>query len=303
MAGTITTANHPKALWPGVHKFFGAEYSKHPMVCTQIFNVRSSNKAYEETVRTHGFGMAPVKTEGGSTTYATHSQKDTTRFTHVAYSLGYIVTREEMDDNLYREVSMSRARSLAFSMRTTKEVVGANVLNNGFDSNYTGGDGVELFSQAHPSLAGTQQNELTVAADFSEASLEDILILIANATDYNGLEIMLRGQKLVIPNELMFEAQRILKSDLQSGTANNDVNAVRSMGLLPGGVVTNPYLTDADAWFVTTDAPEGLTMFNRTAYEFKRDNDFDTDNAKAKAYERYSFGWSDWLGVFGSEGA
>lgn len=303
MAGTINTGSHPKALWPGIHKWFGASYGKHPLVCAQIFDTRTSDKAYEETVRTHGFGLAPVKSEGGSTTYTTHSQKDTTRFTHVAYSLGYIVTKEELDDNLYESVSKSRASALAFSMRTTKEIVAANILNNGFDSNYTGGDGVELFSQAHPSLSGSQQNELTVAADFSEASLEDMLIQIANAVDYNGLEIMLRGQKLVIPTELMFEAQRILKSDLQAGTANNDVNAVRSMGLLPGGVVTNPYLTDTDAWFVTTDAPEGLTMFQRKGYEFTRDNDFDTENAKAKAYERYSFGWSDWLGVFGSEGA
>jgi len=299
----IATGNHPAALWPGIHKWFGMEYSKHDPCYSKIFDVRKSSQAYEKTVRSHGFGLAPAKSEGSAVTYATQSQKDTTTFTHVAYALGYIVTREEMDDNLYMQVSKSRARALAFSMRTTKEIVAANTLNNGFDSNYTGGDGVELFAQTHPSSAGTYQNELTVAADFSEAALEDMLILISNAVDYNGLEIKIRGQKLVIPNELQFDAQRILEADLQAGTANNDLNAVKSMGMLPGGVVVNPYLTDTDAWFVTTDVPEGLTMFQRKSYEFGRDNDFDTDNAKAKAYERYSVGWSDPLGVFGSEGA
>lgn len=303
MAGVITSGNHPKALWPGVNAFFGQEYKKHPLECEQMFDVKSSRKAYEEDVRVTGFGLAPVKSEGGSTTYTSDTQADVTRYTNVAYSLGYIVTREEMDDNLYEVVSRRRAAGLAFSMRTTKETVGANVLNRGFNSSFVGGDGQALFSAAHPSNAGAQSNLLTVAADLSEASLEALLIQIMNATNYEGLQIAIRGESLIVPPALAFEAERILKSTLRSGTDFNDVNAIRNMGLLPKGVVINHYLTDADAWFIKTDAPNGLTMFKRTAMEFTKDNDFDTSNAKAKAYERYSFGWSDWLGAFGTPGA
>lgn len=299
----ISTGNHPKALWPGVHSWFGQRYNRHPLECTQIFDVRKSGMGYEEIARTEGFGYAVAKSEGGAVSYVSQNQKDVTRFTHTAYALGYIVTREELDDNLYEKVSKSRSGALADSMRATKETVGANILNRAFDSAYTGGDGKELCATDHPSDNGTYSNELTVAADFSEASLEDMLTQIGQAVDYNGLPIALRAQKLIIPVGLEFEACRVLKSELQSGTANNDINAVRSMGLLPGGYVVNHFLTDTDAWFVTTDAQDGLIMFARTAYSFTKDNDFDTDNAKAKAYERYSFGWADPLGVFGSPGA
>lgn len=311
MAGPITSGNHPKSSWPGIHAHFGREYNKHPLECTQIFNVQKSNMSREEDVRITGFGLAPVKPEGSSTTYTSESQGDTTTYTHTAYSLGYIVTKEELDDNLYAKVSKTRSAALAFSMRTTKEIIGANILNRGFNSSYTGGDGKELFATDHPSLAGNQSNELATPADLSEAALEDMLIDIMEAKNYNGLQIALRGECLIVPPSLAFEAQRILRSTLSTtaggtgdGTfAKNDINAMRSMGLLPKGYIVNHYLTDSDAWFIKTDAPNGLTCFMRKGYEFTRDNDFDTDSAKAKAYERYSFGWSDWLGAFGTAGA
>ena len=299
----INTGNHPKALWPGINEWWGSEYDKHPLECMEIFDVSSSSKAYEEDVELLGFGLAPVKTQGGAVSYDDNTQGPTTRYTHVVYGLGFIVTKEAMDDNLYDKIARSRTSALAFSMRTTKETVGANVLNRAFNSAHVGGDGVELISTAHVTANGTQSNHLTVAADLSEAALEDMLVQINTMKNSNGLQIAARGQKLIIPPQLEFEAQRILKSTLQSGTANNDVNAVRNMGLLPGGAVVNHYLTDADAWFIKTDVPNGLRMFDRTKIAFTNDNDFDTQNAKAKAVERYSVGHSDWRGAFASPGA
>ena len=299
----ITTGSNPKLLFPGVHKTFGQEYNKHPLECDQMFDMNTSSKAYEEDVRVTGFGLAPVKAEGASTSYTSSQQADTTRYTNVAYSLGFIVSREEVDDNLYKEVGRRRATSLAFSMKTTKEVVGANIFNRAFNAAFVGGDGVEMCSAAHPSAAGNQSNELAVAADLSEASVETMLIQIMNATNYEGLQIALRGMKLLVaPNEA-FNAERILKSNLRSGTDFNDVNAIKSMGLLPQGYMVNHYFTDADAWFIKTDAPSGLQGFNRTGLELEKDGDFDTGNRKHKAYERYAFGWTDWLGVYGSPGA
>ena len=300
---TITTGNHPALLWPGVHATFGRSYNEHGMECTQIFTVKKSKRAYEEVVRLTGFGLAPQKAEGGSTSYTDMSQADTTRFTNVAYSLGSIVTREAIADNLYEDVGKQNSEALGFSMRTTKEIVSANVLNRGFNSSYVGGDGKELFATDHPSNVGNQSNELTVAADFSEASLEDLIIQIMEAKNYEGLQIAVRPIQLIIPPALSFDAERVLKSTLRSGTDHNDLNAVRSMGLLPKGATVNHYLTDDDAWFIKTDVPNGLTMFERQGIEYTKDNDFDTGNAKSKAYERYSVGWSDWLGCFGSPGA
>jgi len=299
----ITTGNHPKALWPGVNKFWGTSYEKHPLECMEIFDVKSSSKAYEEDVETLSFGLAPAKAQGAGVAYDSHSQGPTTRYTHVVYGLGYIVTKEEIDDNLYEKVSRDRAASLAFSMRTTKETVSANVLNRGFNSSYTGGDGVELISTAHVTDNGTQSNHLTVAADLSEASLEDLIIQINQMKNSTGLAIAARAQKMIIPATLEFEAQRILGSALQSGTANNDTNALRSMGIMPQGFSVNHYLTDTDAWFIKTDVENGLTMFDRTKLAFTRDNDFDTENAKAKCIERYSVGWTDWRSIFASPGA
>ena len=298
-----STGNHPAALWPGVEAMFGRSYNEHAMECTQIFTVKGSKKAYEEVVRVTGTGLAPVKAEGDSTSYTDTSQADTTRYTNVAYSLGTIVTREAIADNLYEDVGKANAEALGFSMRTTKEVVSANVLNRGFNASYVGGDGKELFATDHPSAVGNQSNELAVAADFSEASLEDMLTNIMEAKNYEGLQIAIRGERLIVPPSLAFDAERVLKSTLRSGSDFNDVNAVRSMGLLPQGYIVNHYLTDSDAWFIKTDVPNGLTMFKRQGIEFTRDNDFDTGNAKAKAYERYAVGWSDWLGCFGTPGA
>lgn len=299
----ITTGNHPKALWPGVNAWFGVSYKERELEGMMVFDEESSSLNYEEDVETTGFGLAPQKGEGQSTSYDSHSQGVTKRYTHVAYSLGYIVTKEELDDNQYEKVSKSRARSLAFSMRQTKEVVCSNVFNRGFDSNYTGGDGKELLATDHPSLAGNQSNELAVAADLSEASLEDIIIQISLATNARGLKIALTPQQLIVPANLSFEATRIVKSNLQNDTANNAINAIKSMGLLPKGVMVYHYLTDTDAWFVKTDAPDGLKFFKRKAIEFTKDSDFDTENAKAKAYERYSVGWTDWRSLYGSPGA
>lgn len=298
----ITTGAHPKALWPGVRKFVMGKYDEHPTEYDQIFKVMGSKMAYEEDVETTGFGLVPQKAEGGATVYDTHSQGFTKRYTHVAYSMGYIVTREELDDNLYKARSFKRGEQLAFSFRTTKEIVAANVLNRATSNSYVGGDGVELLATTHPTLSGNQSNELAIPADLSEAALEELLTQIGEARNSRGLQIAIRGEKLIVPPALAFEAERIVKSNLQNDTANNAVNAIRSMGLLRRGIVVNHYLTDTDQWFVQTDVADGLMLFERTPFEFSQDNDFDTMNAKAKGYERYSVGWTDWRGVYGSPG-
>jgi hypothetical protein len=298
----ITTGAHPKALWPGVRKFVMGEYSEHPTEYTDIFDMKSSSMAYEEDVELTGFGLAPVKAQGSAVAYDSHQQGFIKRYTHVAYALGYIVTREELDDNLYKSRSFKRGKMLAFSFRTTKETVGANILNRAFNAAYPGGDGKELLATDHPTLAGNFSNELATPADLSEAALEDILIQIMETKNSRGLQIAIRGDCLIVPPALAFTAERIMKSTLQNDTANNAVNAIRSMGLLRGGVKVNHYLTSDSAWFVKTDAPDGLMGFQRTPFEFTQDNDFDTMNAKAKGYERYVFGWTDPRGLFGSAG-
>jgi len=302
MAGVITTGNHPKALWPGMHKFWGREYNEHPQEWSQIFDSQSSEKNYEEDAEVTGFGLAPRKAQAAAISYDSESQGATTRYTHVTYGLGYIVTREELEDNLYEIVSKRRIKALAFSVRQTEETVAANVLNRAFNTSYTGGDGKAMIVSDHATLAGSQSNVLTAAADFSEASLEDLIIQIMQATNSRGLKIKLMPQKLVIPPAVAFDAHRVVKSALQSGTANNDANAVKDMGLVKD-IVVNHYLTDSDAWFLTTNAPNGLIRFNRRSTEFKQDNDFDTENAKAKSTLRFSLGWTDWRGIYGTPGA
>ena len=298
----ITTGSHPKALWPGVAAWFGAKYNEHPAQYTKLFDVKTSNKNYEELVEQTGFGLAPVKAEGSSTVYDSHAQGAVSRGTNKAYSLGYIVTREELDDNLYSEVSMQRAASLAFSMAQTRENVGANVYNRFTTSGYTGGDGVVLGSTAHPSLAGNQSNILATAADLSEASLEDLTVQIMDAKNSRGLKISLQPKCLIVPTALVYDAQRILKSVQRSGSADNDINALRSLSVIPD-VAVNNYLTDSDAWFVRTNAPSGMVWYDRNPVEFTKDEDFDTDNAKAKAYMRFVPFWGDWRGVYGTTGA
>lgn len=303
MAGVITTGNHPKALWPGMRMFWGRQYDEHKQEWSEIFETESSEKNYEEDTEVTGFGLAPVKAQAGSVSFDSESQGPTKRYTHVTYGLGYIVTREEQEDNLYETVSKRRIKALAFSIRQTEETVAANVLNRGFNASFPGGDGVAMISASHPTIAGNQSNVLATAADFSEASLEDLIIQIMLAQNSRGLKISLMPKKLVVPPNIAFDAERVTKATLQSGTANNDPNAIKSMGMLPGGVCVNHYLTDTDAFFVTTNAPAGLMRMNRRKTEFKQDSDFDTENAKAKATVRFSVGHTDWRGIYGTPGA
>ncbi len=298
----ISTGNHPKALWPGVYSWFGAKYNEHDKQYEKLFEMKSSSKNYEELVQQTGFGLAPVKAEGSSTAYDQHSQGYTARGTNVAYSLGYIVTREELADNLYEAVSMRRAGSLAFSMAQTRENVGANIYNRVTTSGFNGGDGVVLGSTAHPAVGGNQSNILATAADLSEASLEDLTIQIMDATDPKGLKVAIRPTKLIVPTALVYDSNRILKSNLRQGTADNDTNALKLLGAIPE-IVVNNFLTDSDQWFIRTDVSDGLCWFDRESPQFTKDTDFDTDNAKAKGYMRFVPFWGDWRTLYSSAGA
>ncbi len=298
----ISTGNHPKALWPGVKAWYGIGYDEIPAQWSQVFSKESSDKSYEEMVEATSFGLAPVKSEGSAISYDSHVQQSTTRFTNVTYGLGYIVTREEIEDNKYEKLSKARAKALGYSMRQTKEVVHGNIFNRAFTSAYAGGDGKEMCATDHPTVNGTQSNELNPAADFSEAALETLLIQIRNARNSRGLRINLTGQKLLVPAELQFDAARVVNSVLRPGTANNDINAQKYMGMLPDGVMTWVYLDQGDDFFILTDCPDGIMSFQRRGMEFDKDNDFDTENAKAKATERYVAGWADWRKVYGCVG-
>lgn len=300
---TISTGNHPADKWPGIYAFFGAKYDEEPEIWTQIFEVHSSNKSFERVPEIKGFGLPIIKAEGASVSYEDEFQGDIKDYKHVVYALGYIVTEEDLEDSLYEEVGMRRAGRLAFSMRQGKEVVHADHLNRAFNSNFKGADGVELLSTAHVTDDGTQSNHIAAAADLSEAALEDLVILVRKATNSKGLTVALQPRQLIIPNEEEFNAHRILDSILQNNTANNALNVLRSTGAFPEGILVNPYLTDVDAFFVQTNAPEGMTHFSRRGKRFQRDNDFGTGNALAKADDRYSSGWSDWRGMYGSPGS
>ena len=299
MAGTITRGNHPKSLWPGIHDWFGAVYAKHSPEWSQLFDVKTSTQAYEEDVEHTSFGLAPKKNEGQSALYDSHTQGYVSRYQHVAYALGYIVTREELADNLYKKVSTSRAQSLAFSMAQTRENIAANVYNRAFNSSYLGGDGKEMIATDHPSLAGDWSNELSTAAQLTEAAIETLAIQIMDAVNSRGLKISLAPTRMVVPTALYFEACRILESQLQNDTANNATNALRTKGTIPE-VVVNHYLTDSNNWFIRTNCPVGLNWFDRENVSFDKDTDFDTDNAKAKGYMRFSVGWTDPRAIYGS---
>ena len=302
-APIITTGQIAKLLWPGLNARWGVSYNKHPNEWKDLVDTFSSDKSYEEDQEMTGFGLAPIKTQGASIAYDTEGQGATTRYTHVAYALGFIITKEAIDDNLYEKIGMQRTGSLAFSMQQTKENVVANLYNRATSGSYVGGDGVSLLNAAHPSLSGNQSNILATPADLSEASLEDLAIQMGQAVNSRGLKISITGQSLIVPVSSQFEAMRILKSTLQNDTANNAINALRASGAFPGGVKVNHYLTDQDAFYIRTNVEEGLKLFQRNAVEFEQDGDFDTYNLKYKAYERYSTGWSDWRALYGSPGA
>jgi len=303
MAGVITRSNHPSALWPGVNAHFGLMYKEKPVQYSYVFDMKKSKKHYEEDVESTSFGLATVKEEGQSIDYDSSQEGYKARYRHITYGLGAIVTREAIEDNLYKEKAMAGAGALAFSMRQTKEVLHADHFNRGFDNQRPGGDGVAMLSAAHPTLNGTQSNILAVASDLSEASLEQMLIDIKGIRNSRGLLLGVNGEKLIVPRQLWFVAKRILSTNLRVGTDLNDVNAVKALGAISEEYMTWDYLTDPDAWFVKTDCMDGLKCFQRRAIEFKRDNDFDTENAKMKTTERYSFGHTDWRAITGSPGA
>lgn len=298
-----TTSSFAKALWPGVNAWYGKEYNEFEVEYTQLFDKYTSNRNFEEDVGITSFGLAIVKPEGSSISYDSERQGFTTRYTHLVYALGFIITREIMEDDLYDVVGQKKAQGLAFSMRQTKEVIAANVYNRAFNSSYTGGDGVSLINASHPNVAGgTWSNQIATAADLSEAALEQAVIDLSAYTNDRGLRIAVKPQTLVIPYNLMFEAQRILKSTGRPGTDNNDLNALNNMGMFKD-LAVNHYLTDTDAWFIRTNVKDGMKYFERRGDEFNMDNDFDTENAKFKATARYSFGWTDPRALYGSAGA
>lgn len=298
----ITTGSFAKAIFPGVNAFWGKAYESHKKEYTDLFEVSKSTRNYEEDVGISGFGLAPVKSESGSISYDDERQTYVKRYTHTVYGIGFIITREMMEDDLYDIVGERRSKGLAFSINQTIETVAANVYNRAFNSSYTGGDGKEMCATNHVTSNGDQANELATAADLSEASLEQAVIDINNFKNDRGLKIAIMPKALIVPPALAFEAERILKSTLQNDSANNAINAVKSMGVIPGGAKVNHYLTDTDAWFLTTNCPDGLKFFMRRAPQFEMDNDSDTQNAKFMATVRFDAGWTDWRGVFGSPG-
>ena len=300
----INRAQLVKELEPGLNALFGMEYSNYENEHSEIFDTESSDRAFEEEVMLSGFGEAATKGEGASVTYDDAQEVYTSRYSHETIALAFALTEEAVEDNLYDKLSSRYTKALARSMAVTKQIKAASVLNNAFSNSYLGGDGKELCATDHPTLSGALlRNELSTAADLSETSLEQALIDIAAFTDERGLKIAVRGMKLIIPKELQFTAERILKSAGRVGTADNDINAVNSMGMVPQGYTVNHYLTDPDAFFIKTDAPNGLKHFQRVAIKTGMEGDFETGNVRYKARERYSFGWSDPRGIFGSPGA
>ena len=293
-----------KELEPGLNALFGLEYKNYENQHAEIFDVENSDRAFEEEVMLSGFANAAVKAEGAAVTFDNANESFTSRYTHETVALAFAITEEAVEDNLYDSIAKRYTKALARSMANTKQIKAANVLNNGFSSSFPGGDGKELFATDHPTVsAGDLKNELSTSADLSETSLEQAMIDIAAFKDERGLKIAARGLKLIIPSELQFTAERILKSPARVGTSDNDLNALSSKGMIPQGYVVNNFLTDTDAFFIKTDVPNGMKMFNRAAIKTAMEGDFDTGNMRYKARERYSFGFSDWRGMFGSPGA
>ena len=296
-----TRSDLPSLLWPGLHALFGTEYAKLPKEYTRIFDIRTSDKAYEKVAELTGLGLASVKAEGASIVYDKPGQGPETTFTHVTYGLGFIMTREAEEDNQYRDIAENNTKALTWSMWTTKEIVHANVLNRSANGAYLGGDGVSLASASHPTANGTQSNLLT-AADLSESSLEDAMTVIMQAKNSRGLPVAIRPVRIVVGPGQIFNATRILSTDGRVGTADNDVNAIKALGMVPE-IVINHYFDDDDAWGIQTNVPNGLISFQRRALDLEKDSDFDTENRKQKATERYSAGWGDWRSWFWNPGA
>ena len=293
-----------KELEPGLNALFGLEYKQYENQHSEIFDTESSDRAFEEEVMLSGFGEAAVKPEGSGVQYDDANETFTARYTHETIALAFSITEEAVEDNLYDSIAKRYTKALARSMAQTKQIKAANILNNGFSSG-TGGDSQYLLDTDHPTIAAPSglANEPSTAADLNETSLEAGLINIGNFKDERGFKIAARGMKLIIPADLQFTAERLMKSSQRVGTADNDINALKNMGMVPQGYTVNNFLTDTDAWFVKTDVPNGLKMFERAAIKTAMEGDFDTGNMRYKARERYSFGWSDWRGIYGSPGA
>ena len=300
----ISRAQLVKELEPGLNALFGLEYDRYTNETAEIFTTETSDRAFEEEVMLSGFGGAATKAEGASVTFDDAKEAFTARYTHQTLALAFAITEEAIEDNLYDRLGNRYARALARSMANTKQVKGAEILNNAFSSSQLGGDGVVLCSTAHPTVSGTNlSNTFTTQADLSETSLESALINIAAFIDERGLKISIQGTKLILPKELQFTAERILKSPLRVGTADNDINAIANMNMIPEGYRVNHYLNDTNAWFIKTDTPNGFKHFVRAALRTAMEGDFDTGNVRYKARERYSFGFSDPRCVYGSSGS
>ena len=299
----MNRAQFAKMLEPGLNTLFGLEYDSYPPEYSAVFSSNSSSKAFEEDVLLQGFGSAPTKDEGAAISYDTGSQQWTARYQHETVALAFSITEEAEEDGQYGSIASRYTKALARSMASTKEIKAANVLNNAQTAGFNGGDGVVLLSASHPTTAGVQSNVLATAADLSETSLESILIQISDMKDDRGLRIAAQGTQLIIPTAYTFVAERLLESQLRTGTADNDINAIKSGGYLPKGYHIMRRLTDSDAFFVQTDVPDGMKMFQRSPMKKGMEGDFETGNVRYKVRERYSFGFTDWRGIFGSEGA
>lgn len=300
----ISRAQLLKELLPGLNALFGMEYSRYGEEHKEIYETETSERSFEEETKLSGFSAAPVKNEGSAIAYDNAQEAWSTRYTHETIALGFSITEEAIEDNLYDSLSARYTKSLARAMAYTKQVKAAAVLNNGFSSSYPGGDGVSLFNTAHPLISGgTNSNTPATQIDLNETSLEAAVIQIAAWTDERGLLIAAKPKKLIVPPALMFTAKRLLDTELRVATADNDINAIKQMGAIPEGYTVNHFLTDTSAWFLTTDVPNGLKHFVRTPLQNSMDGDFDTGNVRYKARERYSFGWSDPLGMWGSSGS
>ena len=300
----ISRAQLLKELLPGLNALFGLEYARYGEEHKEIYETEASERSFEEETKLAGFGAAPVKNEGQAIAYDNAQEAFTARYNHETIALGFSITEEAVEDNLYDSLSARYTKALARAMAYTKQVKAAAVINNGFSGSYVGGDGVSLFSTAHPlTNGGTNSNRPTTGADLNETSLESAVIQIAAWVDEKGLLIAAKPRKLIVPPSLMFVATRLLETNLRVGTTDNDVNALKNNGSIPEGYTVNHYLTDTNGWYLTTDVPNGLKHFERTALTNSMDGDFDTGNVRYKARERYSFGWSDPLGMFGSPGS